>query len=108
MQASSSRTAEGDTDELEQLRATVAFLTTQCSQLDEANRAWQQYSHSQIEDFRSKLQDYVTSDNNMSLDSVAQQIIELISKEREEFKIKCETLEKELDNLRAGRVTFIV
>ena len=38
--------------ELQQLRENLALLTTQCAQLDEANRAWQLYQQSQIDTFR--------------------------------------------------------
>ncbi|CAM4859045.1 unnamed protein product [Rotaria socialis] len=86
-------------EELGQLRETVALLTAQCSQLDEANRAWQQYLQTQAQDFRSKLQDYLPVNENISLDYAAEQIIEQISKERQAFNEKYETLEKAMENL---------
>ncbi|CAF4622746.1 unnamed protein product, partial [Rotaria socialis] len=86
-------------EELGQLRETVALLTAQCTQLDEANRAWQQYLQTQVQDFRSKLQDYLPVNENISLDYVAEQIIEQISKERQAFNEKYETLEKAMENL---------
>ncbi|CAF3326714.1 unnamed protein product, partial [Rotaria socialis] len=86
-------------EELGQLRETVALLTAQCTQLDEANRAWQQYLQTQVQDFRSKLQDYLPVNENISLDYAAEQIIEQISKERQAFNEKYETLEKAMENL---------
>ncbi|CAF5046650.1 unnamed protein product, partial [Rotaria magnacalcarata] len=85
--------------ELGQLRETVALLTAQCAQLDEANRAWQQYHQTQVQDFRSKLRDYFSLNENISLDYAAELIIEQISKEREAFNEKYETLEKVKENL---------
>ncbi|CAF2189339.1 unnamed protein product, partial [Rotaria magnacalcarata] len=85
--------------ELGQLRETVALLTAQCAQLDEANRAWQQYHQTQVQDFRSKLGDYFSLNENISLDYAAELIIEQISKEREAFNEKYETLEKVKENL---------
>ncbi|CAF4573482.1 unnamed protein product, partial [Rotaria magnacalcarata] len=86
-------------EELGQLRETVALLTAQCAQLDEANRAWQQYHQTQVQDFRSKLGDYLSLNENISLDYAAELIIEQISKEREAFNEKYETLEKVKENL---------
>ncbi|CAF1445487.1 unnamed protein product, partial [Rotaria sordida] len=92
---------EEDRKELEQLRETVAFLTTQCTQLNEANDAWQQYQEAQLQNFRSKLHDYFSMDENTSLDIIAQQIVEQWSKEREDFNEKYQTLEKVNDILRS-------
>ncbi|CAF1375878.1 unnamed protein product, partial [Rotaria sordida] len=92
---------EEDRKELEQLRETVAFLTTQCTQLNEANDAWQQYQEAQLQNFRSKLHDYFSMDENTSLDIIAQQIVEQLSKEREDFNEKYQTLEKVNDILRS-------
>ncbi|CAF3634115.1 unnamed protein product, partial [Rotaria sordida] len=85
--------------ELQQLRDNVALLTTQCAQLNEANRAWQLYQEAQLQNFRSKLHDYLSFDENTSLDSIAQQIVEQLSKEREDFNEKYQTLEKANDVL---------
>ncbi|CAF5028174.1 unnamed protein product, partial [Rotaria sp. Silwood1] len=90
-----------DEQELQQLRDNVTLLTNQCAQLDEANRAWQQYQTAQLQDFRSKLHDYLTFDENASFDIIAQQIVEQISKEREDFNEKYEAIEKANDILRS-------
>ncbi|CAF4111061.1 unnamed protein product, partial [Rotaria sordida] len=87
-------TAEEERKDLEQLQETVAFLTTQCAQLDEANRAWQQYQEAQLQNFRSKLHDYFSIDENTSFDMIAQQIVEQISKEREDFNERYQAIEK--------------
>jgi hypothetical protein len=60
-------------------------LTTQCAQLDEANRAWQQFHQTQLDNFRNKLRDYLPLDDNISFDQVPQLIVNQIIKEREEF-----------------------
>ncbi|CAF5229739.1 unnamed protein product, partial [Rotaria magnacalcarata] len=81
---------EGDVNECQQLREIVASLTVQCAQLGEANQAWQMYQHTQFQEFRNKLQDYLSVDDNASFDTVAQQIIDKISREREDFHNKYE------------------
>ncbi|CAF1573982.1 unnamed protein product, partial [Rotaria sordida] len=93
---------EEERKELELLRETVAFLTTQCTQLNEANSAWQLYQEAQLQNFRSKLLDCLSFDENTSFDMIAQQIVEQISKEREDFNEKYQTLEKVNDILRSG------
>ncbi|CAF4201426.1 unnamed protein product, partial [Rotaria sordida] len=97
----SSMNVEDEGKELEQLRERVAHLTTQCAQLDEANRAWQLYQEAQLENFRSKLHDCLSFDENMSFDMIAQQIVEQISKEREDFNERYQGLEKTNDVLRS-------
>ncbi|CAF2108518.1 unnamed protein product, partial [Rotaria magnacalcarata] len=96
----SSMNVEGDVNECQQLREIVASLTAQCAQLGEANQAWQMYQHTQFQEFRNKLQDYLSVDDNASFDTVAQQIIDKISREREDFHNKYEALVKEFDALR--------
>jgi hypothetical protein len=91
-----------DVEELEQLRENVTILTAQCAQLDEANRSWQQYQQTQLESFRTKLHDYLPLDENISLNDIAQQIIEKIINERESFSEKYAELEKANDDLRSG------
>ncbi|CAF4949422.1 unnamed protein product, partial [Rotaria sp. Silwood1] len=99
---------EEEGNEIEQLRESVSFLTNQCAQLDEANRAWQQYQAAQLENFRSKVQDYLSFDENASFDIIAQEIVEQISKEREDFNEKYEAIEKANDKLRSGTSIFII
>ncbi|CAF4655745.1 unnamed protein product, partial [Rotaria socialis] len=86
--------------ELAQLRETVTILTDQCAQLDEANRAWQQYHQTQVQDFQSKLKDYLPLDQNTSLDSYAEQIIQLMLKTKEDFNATNEALREEIANVR--------
>jgi chromosome segregation ATPase len=62
-------------EEIQQLRTNLSSLTAQCSQLDEANRAWQQFHQSQLEIFRNKLQDWIPLDDNFTLEQIAQQIV---------------------------------
>ncbi|CAF5226082.1 unnamed protein product, partial [Rotaria magnacalcarata] len=76
-----------------------------CAQLDEANRAWQQYHQTQVQDFRCKLRDYFSLNENISLDYAAEHIIEQISKEREAFNGKYEALEKVKENLELESTT---
>jgi hypothetical protein len=66
---------ERETEEVRQLRTDLVSLTTQCAQLDEANRAWQQFHQNQLEIFRNKLQDWILFDDNSNLEQIAQQVI---------------------------------
>jgi len=50
-------------------------LTTQSTQLDEDNRAWQQFHQNQLEIFREKLQNWISLDTNSTLEQIAQQIL---------------------------------
>jgi DNA anti-recombination protein RmuC len=93
---------EQEVDELRQLRESVIILTAQCAQLDEANRAWQQYHQTQLDSFRNKLVDQLPIDENRSLDEIGQQIIDQMNKEREHFSEKCAELEKANVDLRSG------
>ena len=65
-----------DSREVEQLRENVASLTAQCAQLDEANRAWQSFQQTQADNFRSKLQEYVSINEDTSFDQIPELIIE--------------------------------
>jgi hypothetical protein len=65
---------EGD-EEIQQLRTNLSNLTAQCAQLDEANRAWQQFHENQLGIFRNKLQDWILLDENSTLEQIAQQIV---------------------------------
>lgn len=81
--------------ELQQLRQTNALLTMQNSQLDQANRAWQQFQLAQLDSFRNHLRDYLVLEENTSFDQAAQLIIDLINKQREEFHQRYEDLRSE-------------
>jgi exonuclease VII small subunit len=88
--------------ELQQLRETVTALTNQCAQFDQVNRAWQQFQQTQLENFRSTIHDYFSIDENLSLEQTAQQIVNQITKEREDFTQQYYALEKVTDDLRSG------
>jgi hypothetical protein len=96
---------EGEAEELRQLRENAVVLTARCAQLDEANRAWQQYHQTQSDDFRRKLQDYLPMDENTSLDEIAQQIVDHFNKERHDFNGRDGDLEKQNDELRSGSLS---
>ena len=79
---------------MQQLRNNIAALTVQCAQLDEANRAWQLYQQSQLDNFRARLQDYLPLNESATLDDIALQIADQMTKEREEFTESYAELEK--------------
>ncbi len=78
------------------------MLTTQCAQLNEANQAWQQFHQTQMNSFQNKLHDYFAIDENTSFDEIAQEIEDQITKEREDFNDRYQTLERENNDLRSG------
>ena len=90
--------------ELQQLRDNVALLTNQCTQLDEANRAWQLYQQTQLDNFRNTIHNSFPIDATSSLDQLAQQIVNQIIKEREDFTQRYHTLEQFNNNLQSGRI----
>ena len=99
--SSSSAGNEQNGDETEQLREDVARLTSQCAQLDEANRAWQSYQQTQKDAFRNTLQDCLAIDDNLSLDQIAQQIMEYINTERAASDEKYVALQSANSNLQS-------
>ena len=99
--SSSSAGNEQNGDETEQLREDVARLTSQCAQLDEANRAWQSYQQTQKDAFRNTLQDCLAIDDNLSLDQIAQQIMEYINTERAVSDEKYAALQSANSNLQS-------
>ena len=94
---------EQEAEELQQLQESVTILTAQCAQLDEANRAWQQYHQTQLDSFRNKLVDQLTIDENTSLDEIGQQIIDQMNKERNDSSERYQALEKTNNDLQLGR-----
>jgi len=98
---------EREAEELRQLRENVFTLTSQCAQLDEANRAWQQYQQTQFDNFREKICDVLPIDENASFDEIAQQITEQINKEREDVNERYAELVKTIDELRSGSSLLI-
>ncbi len=65
-----------NTHEIHQLQTNLTLLTTQCSQLDEANRTWQQFHQNQLELFREKFQNWISLDTtNSTLEQIVQKIL---------------------------------
>jgi hypothetical protein len=54
-----------------------------------------------LDNFKTKLHDYLPIDEKTSFDEIAQQIVDQITKEREDFNEKYAELEKANDDLRA-------
>ncbi len=54
-----------------------------------------------MDNFKTKLHDYLPIDEKTSFDEIAQQIVDQITKEREDFNEKYAELEKANDDLRA-------
>ena len=86
-------------EEIRQLRADLATTSAHCFQLEEANRAWQNYPYEQIESFRQKLQHKIPLFNQMedaSLDLFAQHIIHHL----DQLNIERDNLMRHIDSLK--------
>jgi chromosome segregation ATPase len=101
---SASPTINEHEQELQQLRQNIASLTNQCTQLDEANRAWQLYQQTQLDNFTNTIHNYLPIDQTSSLDQVAQQIVNHISNEREDFTQRYHSLEKVNNDLQSSKI----
>jgi hypothetical protein len=56
-----------------------------------------------LDNFQSKLHDYFAVDGNTSFDEIAEQLVDQVSKEREDFSEKYQALERaNNDLLRSG------
>lgn len=95
-------TENGDLEEsgeVQQLRKNLVSLT---AELDETKRAWEEYQQTQLQILRNQLQTCLSIDSSNSFDELVQQIVDQVTKEREDFNEKYQTLEKANDNLRSG------
>lgn len=104
----SSANIQQDVERIRQLEENVTALTIQCAQLDQANRAWQQFQQAQLDTIRTKLQDYFPIEENTSADEIAQLIANQVAQEREDFNNKYQTLEKVNNDLRFGNEIFFI
>ncbi len=55
-----------------------------------------------MDNFKAKLHDYLPVDENTSFDEIAEQIVDQVTKEREDFSERYAELEKTNDDLRSG------
>lgn len=94
-----------ETEEIEELRKNLVSLT---AQLDETNRAWEEYQQTQIDIVRNQLQSCLSIDYNTSFDEIVQQIVDQVTKEREDFSEKYKEIEKANDELRSGNFLLMI
>lgn len=69
------------TEELRQLRTDLATAANHCLQLEEANRAWQLYQQTQLDQFRQQLQVQIPllhEADDSSLEQMTQHILNCI------------------------------
>ncbi len=97
---------EHEAEELRQIRENFAFLTSQYAQLNEANRAWQEFHQSQLGNFREKVQDCIQIGDDFSFDQIAQEIVDQITKERTDFNERHQALEKVNNDLQSGNLNY--
>ncbi len=55
-----------------------------------------------MDNFRVKLHDYLPIDEYASFDEIAQQIVDQVTKEREDFSEKYQALERSSNDLQSG------
>ncbi len=67
----------------DQIKQDYLLLQNQCTQLDNANRAWKQFYDNQMDLIKNKFQDYLDFDENLNFD----QIFQIIATEFQQQKI---------------------
>jgi len=87
------------------LRENLAILTSQYAQLNEANRAWQEFHQTQLANFRTKVQNCIEIEDDFSFDQIAQEIVDQITKEREDFTEQYQVLKKTNNDLQSGNLS---
>ena len=80
--------------ELVQLREEINTLNDQCAQLNTANQAWQQFYQTQVAEFSAKLNQCFHIHSDITLDQIAQQIIDQMMVERQQMKEQVDLLKK--------------
>jgi len=58
----------------DQIKQNYILLQNQCTQLDNANRAWQQFYDNQMEMIKNQFKDYLDFDKNLNFDQIIQMI----------------------------------
>ncbi|CAF5064120.1 unnamed protein product, partial [Rotaria magnacalcarata] len=96
--------SEQDNEELLKLRENFAILTSQYAQLSESNRAWQEFHQSQVNDFRTKIQDCIQIDGDLSFDAIVQKLVNEITAEREYSNERYQALERVYNDLQSESV----
>lgn len=81
-------------DEIQQLQTNISLLTTQCSQLDEANRACQQFHQNQLELLCQKLQDHITLNTDFTLEQIANEMLNQLSSYQQNESVLHQNLEE--------------
>ncbi len=66
------------------------------------NRAWKQYQQTQVDILRNQLENCLSIDYDGSVDEIAQQIVDQVTKEREDARQKYDALERTNNDLRSG------
>jgi hypothetical protein len=94
-----------EAEEIGELRKAFVSLT---AQLDETNRAWQEYQQTQVDILRNQLQSCLSIDYNTSFDDIAQQIVNQVTKEREDFTERYQAIQKLNDELHSGTFLLII
>ena len=82
--------------ELTQLREELTTRTAQCKQLSEVNQAWSQFQQAQLELMRNKLEEKLPIDPSLSLDQVAQRIVDHLT-EQEQLVKHANTVQQKRD-----------
>jgi hypothetical protein len=65
------------------------------------NRAWKQYQQTQVDILRNQLEQCLSIDYDGSVDEIAQQIVDQVTKEREDARQKYDALERTNNDLRS-------
>ena len=88
----------GDEEEIRELREKLVSLT---AQLDESNRAWEEYKEAQVAMLRDRLERSLSLDYERSLEEIAGQIVDQVTQEREDSNEKYQALERANNDLQS-------
>ncbi|CAM2716368.1 unnamed protein product [Rotaria socialis] len=92
-------------DKYNQFRTNVEQLTIQCKQLDEANCAWQQFQQTQLDNFKNEFQNYLSIEKNLTLDEIAQLILDYLNQVVSERDVLMRNLDK-IEKMNSNHTTM--
>lgn len=83
----------------------ISILNNQCSQLEEANRAWSQYFQTQLVNLREQLQPFIVLNEDFTWDESLKSICQHIFQQQNQYQEQYQILQKENQHLRSGNLS---
>ena len=79
-------------------------LSSQCSQLEEANQAWQNHYQIQTNTFIENMQSLFSFDEPIIFNDLSTKIIEMVQHERNDMNYKYQSLEDQFQKQQSGKM----